>query len=73
MNDYLKTEITTEVAWQVGDILGQRPRAESRWLVCNIAKRIIESGTINEDTTDIDEMIAHWLDKEEGYRDGGFR
>ena len=47
MNDYLKTEIATEVAWQVGDILGQRPRAESRWLVCNIAKRIIESGEID--------------------------
>jgi hypothetical protein len=73
MNDYLKTEIATEVAWQVGDILEQRPRAESRWLVCNIAKRIIESGIINEDSTDIDEIIANWLDKEEGYRDGGFR
>jgi hypothetical protein len=73
MNDYLKTEITTEVAWQVGDILGQRPRAESRWLICNIAKRIIESGTIDENSTDIDETIAHWLEKEEGYVNGGFR
>jgi len=73
MNDYLKTEIATEVAWQVGDILGQRPRAESRWLVCNIAKRIIESGTIDENSTDIDETIAHWLEKEEGYINGGFR
>ena len=73
MNDYLKTEIATEVAWQVGDILGQRPRAESRWLVCNIAKRIIESGTIDENSTDIDETIAHWLEKEEGYVNGGFR
>jgi hypothetical protein len=73
MNDYLKTEIATEVAWQVGDILGQRPRAESRWMVCNITKRIIESGTINEDSTDIDEIIAHRLDKEEGFVNGGFR
>jgi hypothetical protein len=73
MNDYLKTEIATEVAWQVGDILGQRPRAESRWLICNIAKRIIESGTIDENSTDIDETIAHWLEKEEGYVNGGFR
>ena len=73
MNDYLKTEIATEVAWQVGDILGQRPRAESRWLVCNIAKRIIESGEIDENSTDIDEIIASWLDKQEGYINGGFR
>ena len=73
MNDYLKTEIATEVAWQVGDILGQRPRAESRWLVCNIAKRIIESGEIDEDSTDIDEIVASWLDKQEGYINGGFR
>lgn len=73
MNDYLKTEIATEVAWQVGDILGQRPRAESRWLVCNITKRIIESGEIDEDSTDIDEIIASWLDKQEGYINGGFR
>lgn len=73
MNDYLKTEIATEVAWQVGDILGQRPRAESRWLVCNITKRIIESGEIDEDSTDIDEIIASWLDKQEGYVNGGFR
>ena len=73
MNDYLKTEIATEVAWQVGDILGQRPRAESRWLVCNITKRIIESGEIDEDSTDIDEIVASWLDKQEGYVNGGFK
>lgn len=73
MNDYLKTEIATEVAWQVGDILGQRPRAESRWLVCNITKRIIESGEIDENSADIDEIVASWLDKQEGYENGGFR
>jgi hypothetical protein len=73
VNDYLKTEIATEVAWQVGDILGQRPRAESRWLVCNITKRIIESGEIDDDSEDIDEIVASWLDKEEGYSNGGFR
>jgi len=70
--NYLHLEIATEVAWKVGDILGQIPRAESRWLVCNIAKRIIESGTIDENSTDIDETIAHWLEKEEGYVNGGF-
>lgn len=67
MNDYLKTEIATEVAWQVGDILENKPRAESRWHVCNIAKRIIESGTINEDSTDIDELVRAWLQNKEGY------
>lgn len=67
MNDYLKTEIATEVAWQVGDILENKPRAESRWHVCNITKRIIESGIINEDSTDIDEIVMEWLHKMEGY------
>ena len=42
MNDYLKLEIATEVAWQYGDILGDKPRAESRWHICDIAKRIID-------------------------------
>ena len=65
MNDYLKLEIATEVAWQIGDILGDKPRAESRWHVCNIAKRIIEAGIIDDDSEDIDEIIASWLDKEE--------
>jgi len=65
MNDYLKTEIATEVAWQVGDILGDKPRAESRWNVCDITKRIIESGMIDEYSEDIDEIVASWLDKEE--------
>ena len=64
MNDYLKLEIATEVAWQVGDILGNKPRAESRWNVCDIAKRIIESGLVNPDSTDIDEIVAEWLDRE---------
>lgn len=67
MNDYLKTEIATEVAWQVGDILENKPRAESRWHVCNIAKRIIESGVINEDSTDTDEIVKEWLQTNEGY------
>ena len=71
--NYLHLEIATEVAWQVGDILENAPRAESRWHVCNITKRIIESGEIDEDSTDIDEIIASWLDKQEGYVNGGFR
>ena len=64
ISDYLKLEIATEVAWQVGDGLGDRPRAESRWNVCDIAKRIIESGLVNPDSTDIDEIVAEWLDRE---------
>jgi hypothetical protein len=67
MNDYLKTEIATEVAWQVGDILENKPRAESRWHVCNISKRIIESGLIDENSTDIDEIVKTWLQNNEGY------
>jgi hypothetical protein len=65
MNDYLKLEIVTEVAWQVGDALGNVPRAESRWHICDIAKRIIESGLVDEDSTDIDEIVASWLDSME--------
>lgn len=61
MNDYLKLEIATEVAWQVGDILGQRPRAESRWNICDITKRIIASGIVDENSEDIDELIGGWL------------
>ena len=65
--NYLHLEIATEVAWQVGDILEDKPRAESRWHVCNITKRIIESGIINEDSTDIDEIVKAYLLVEEGY------
>ena len=61
MNDYLKLEIATEVAWQVGDILRDKPRAESRWNICNIAESIINSGIIDEDSTDIDEIVRGWL------------
>ena len=71
--NYLHLEIATEVAWQMGDVLTQRPRADSRWLVCNVTKRIIESGIINEDSTDIDEIIKAWLLVEEGYENGGFK
>jgi hypothetical protein len=67
MNDYLKTEIATEVAWQVGDILENKPRAESRWHVCNIAKRIIEADIIDDESEDIDEIVRAWLQNNEGY------
>jgi DNA-directed RNA polymerase specialized sigma54-like protein len=73
MNDYLKTEIATEVAWQVGDIMSQRSRADSRHIVCNITKRIIDAGFIKDDSEDIDELIHQWLSVKEGYVNGGFR
>ena len=65
--NYLDLEIATEVAWQVGDIMENSPRAESRWHACNITKRIIEAGIIDRDTDDIDEVIAAWLHENEGY------
>jgi len=67
VSNYLDLEIATEVAWQVGDILENSPRAESRWNVCNITKRIIEANIIDEDSEDIDEIIAAWLHDKEGY------
>ena len=65
--NYLHLEIATEVAWQVGDALGNVPRAESRWHVCNITKRIIESGIVVESSEDIDEIVRQWLCEMEGY------
>jgi hypothetical protein len=67
VSNYLDLEIATEVAWQVGDILEDRPRAESRWNICNIAKRIMEAGIIDESSEDIDEIISAWLHEKEGY------
>ena len=65
--NYLDLEIATEVAWQIGDIMENSPRAESRWHVCNITKRIIEAGVIDRDSEDIDEIVAAWLADKEGY------
>ena len=61
--NYSHLEIMAEVAWQVGDILGDKPRAESRWLVVDLAKKIIEAGIISPESEDIDETIAGWLDE----------
>ena len=65
--NYSHLEIATEVAWQVGDILEDVPRAESRWHVCNITKRIIKAKIIKEDSEDIDEIISTYLHEQEGY------
>lgn len=71
MNRYSILEIATEVAWQVGDILENAPRAESRWHVCNITERLLKDNMANkfidESTEDIDEVIAAWLHEQEGY------
>ena len=66
MNEYLKLEIMTEVAWQLGDTNGYIPHAESRWQSVDIALELIESGVIDENSEDIDETIAIYL-KNKGY------
>lgn len=58
---YLHLEIAIECAFQIGDTLSDSPRAESRWRVADVAKRIIESGVITAETDDIDEVIASWI------------
>lgn len=63
--NYLDLEIAIECAWQISDRLGGSPRAESRWLVADVAKRIIQSGTITVYTDDIDEVIAAWIKSNE--------
>lgn len=63
--NYLDLEIAIECAWQINDRLGDSPRAESRWLVADVAKRIIQSGIITFYTDDIDEVIAAWINSNE--------
>jgi hypothetical protein len=58
---YVDLEIMTEVAWQLGDIDEGVTRAESRWSIVDIAGEIIESGMITDESTDIDEIIADYL------------
>ena len=62
--NYTHLEIMAEVAWQIGDSLGDKPRAESRWRVVDLAQRIVEAGIITHESEDIDEIIAGWLAKE---------
>ena len=59
--NYLHLEIAIECALQIGDTLADSPRAESRWRVADVTKRIIESGVITSETDDIDEVIASWI------------
>lgn len=54
-------EIAVEVAWQIGDVLQNLPRAESRWNIVDIALDIINKGLITEHSEDIDEIIGAYL------------
>ena len=60
--NYSHLEIAIECAWIIGDSLKNSPRAESRWFVADVAKRIIEDGLITSKTDDIDEIIAAWIE-----------
>lgn len=62
--NYTHLEIMAEVAWQVGDSLKDKPRAESRWRVVDLAQRIVEAGIITHESEDIDETVRAWLLKE---------
>lgn len=59
--NYLHLEIMAEVTLQIGDILKHIPKAESRWFLCNVALKIIESDIINSESDDIDEIIESWI------------
>jgi hypothetical protein len=62
-------EIAIECAWQIGDTLANKPRAESRWRVADIAVDIINRGLINNQSEDIDEIIGAYL-TERGLNNG---
>ena len=57
-------EIMCEVAWQMGDKDFSIDRASNRHRLVEISQKIINSGLINEGTTDIDEFISDYLSKE---------
>jgi hypothetical protein len=59
--NYSHLEIMTEVAWIMGDSLEDTSRAMSRWIVCNLATKIIQDKIITKDSEDIDELITAWL------------
>jgi hypothetical protein len=61
MKTYSMLEIAIECAWQIGDVLENLPRAESRWSVADIAMDIINRKLIDENSEDIDEIIGAYL------------
>jgi len=62
MRTFNMLEIAVEVAHQLPDIEhDDMPRAEYRWEVTQIALDIINSGIIDSDSENIDEIIEAYL------------
>jgi hypothetical protein len=61
MKTFTMLEIAIEVAWQIGDTLVDKPRAESRWRCADITQEIINKGLITEKSEDIDEIVGAYL------------
>ena len=61
MKTFTMIEIAIEVALQLGDTDDSIPRAQSRWKLADIALDIINSGLIDANSEDIDEIIRGYL------------
>jgi hypothetical protein len=61
MKTFTMLEIAIEVAWQIGDTLVDKPRAESRWRCADITQEIINKGLITDESEDLDEIIKAYL------------
>lgn len=61
MKTFNLLEVAVEVAWQLGDSLEDSPRAESRWRIVQIAMDIEQEGIIDDQSEDIDEIVAAYL------------
>ena len=61
MKTFNLLEVAVEVAWQLGDSLENSPRAESRWRIVQIAMDIEHEGIIDDQSEDIDEIVAAYL------------
>lgn len=66
MKTYTMLEIAVEVAWQIGDLWPDIPRAEARWNLADIALDIINNELINDTSEDIDEIISAYLNEHYG-------
>lgn len=62
MNLYDIAEVYIEVAWQTAEKFSDRQRADARSHVINIADDIMNLGLIDEDTENIEEVIASYLE-----------
>lgn len=61
MNLYELAEVYIAVALQTAEKFSDRPKAEARSHAINIADDIMNLGLIDEDTDNIDEVIASYL------------